>query len=241
MRTASAAWFLTAMLVGVATPAAAHDPDWKPTADKGEAEPGTTPAPHPIDESEPWPDPFAEERAWKVVVGAGGGYFIPWQGNGGRALTANLFGESPGGSVRVGGEFLYRSYETRFFDVNDVDTDTYEVNFVVHYIFNPGGVSPYLGFNTGLQVNKIRKTEVQDQRPVRVTDDLGVGWGFAVIAGLEIPLGDQLSLYGEARAGVAGQGTDDNKRRDGQGRHHRDGKTEDLGGATGVLGMRYRF
>ncbi len=236
MRRARAIWiFLTATLVSIATPAAAHDPDWKPDTEKGEAQSEATRVQEPVDESEPWPDPFAEERQWKAVVGVGGGYFVPWQGNGGHASTAHALAESPGGHFRLGGEFLYRSYETRFFDVNDVDTDTYEVNFVLHYLFNPGGISPYLGFNTGLQVNKIRKTEVQDRGRVRVSDDLGVGWGFAAIAGLEIPLGDHFAFYGEARAGVAFQETDDDR-----GRNH-GREQEDVGGATGVLGVRYRF
>ncbi len=226
--------FLTATLVSIAIPAAAHDPDWKPDTEKGEARSATTPAREPVDESEPWPDPFAEERRWKAVVGVGGGYFVPWQGNGGHASTVHVLAASPGGHFRVGGEFLYRSYETRIFDVNDVDIDTYEVNVALHYLFNPGGISPYLGLSTGLLVNKIRKTEVQDRRPeIRVSEDVGVGWGVAAIAGLEIPLSDHFAFYGEVRAGVAGQDTDQDD--------HGDRETEDVGGATGILGIRYRF
>ncbi len=236
MRIARAAWiFLAATLLSIAAPAEAHDPDWKPDTEKGEAQSAPTRTQEPVDESEPWPDPFAEERRWKAVVGAGGGYFVPWQGNGGHASTIHVLARSPGGHFRVGGEFLYRSYETRFFDVNDVDIDTYEVNFVAHYLFNPGGISPYLGLNTGLQVNKIRKTEVQDQRLVRISDDLGVGWGVAAIAGLEVPLGDHVAFSGEVRATLAEQDTDD---ADNGGD---DREAEDLGGATGLIGVRYRF
>lgn len=234
--------FVAATLACMATSAAAHDPDWKPDTEKtekGEAQGEGALPPASVDESEPWPDPFAEERKWKAVVGAGAGYFVPWQGDGGHASTAHLLAESPGGHVRVGGEFLYRSYETRIFDVSGVDTDTYEVSFLFHYLFNPGGLTPYVGFDTGLQVNKIRKTEVQASSAVRVTDDIGVGWGLAAIAGVELPLGDHFALYGEARAGIALQETDGGDTR-GR-RHDHDREDEDLGGATGILGVRYRF
>lgn len=219
-----------------ALPASAnHDPDWKPEGESGEAGRERADFPVPADESEPWPDPFAEERRWKVVAGAGGGYFVPWQGDGGHASTAHVFAASPSGHFRVGGEFLYRSYETRIFDVDGVDTDTYEVNFVLHYLFNPGGISPYVGFNTGLQLNKIRRTEVESEGQVRVADDAGVGWGLAAIAGVELPLGDHFALYGEVRAGVAEQVTEE------EGGRRDDREVEDVGGATGVLGIRYRF
>jgi len=225
--------------------ARAHDPDWKEgTADAPGAEAAPQEAPREgAPETEHWPDPFSEERSWgPIALGAAAGYFLPWQGNGGYAFTGNLLVSSPTGKVRLGAEMLYRSYETRIFDVNDVDVDSYEVNFVFHYLFNPKGVTPYLGFVTGFQVNKLRKTEVQDERPgIKVTDDVGAGWGLAAVLGLEVPLGDHFALYGEARAGIAYQQTsdeDDDYRYNGDYDHY---DSEDLGGATGVVGVRYRF
>ncbi len=223
----------------------AHDPDWKPEAgDDSKASPASAEQQTTKVEREKWPDPFAEERKWGPIhLGLAGGYFVPWQGNGGYAVTGHGLVSSPTGRIRFGGEVLYRSYESRIFDVNDVDVDTYEINFVFHYLFNPSGISPYVGGVTGFQINKIRKTEVQGQGPPfrRVTDDVGVGWGLAVLAGLEIPISDHLALYGEARVGLAYQQTSDEDNRHGSGRSHDNDDTEDLGGVTNVLGVRYRF
>lgn len=235
-----------AVLLGLSGTASAHDPDWDEKGKENTAAPSDeAPKDHDTDAKEPerWPDPFAEERKWgPVQVGGAAGYFVPWQGNGGYAVTGHVLVSSPTGVVRLGGEVLYRSYESRIFDVNDVDLDTYEVNFVFHYVFNPDGITPYVGLVTGFQINKLRKTEVQDQRPeVDVTDDTGAGWGMAAVAGIEIPLNEHFVLYGEARAGLAYQQTssddDDYSYYD----DYDDYDTEDLGGATGVIGFRYRF
>jgi hypothetical protein len=227
-----------------ATVAFAHDPDWKGDEPGDENAESETEAPEPTTVEEEWPDPFKKEREWgPVSVGIGAGAFVPWQGNAGSAVTGNVLVSSPTGHVRLGGELVYRSFESRFFDVNDVDVDSYQVSFVFHYLFNPEGFSPYLGFTTGFSVNKIRKTEVQDQQPVRVTDDVGAGLGLSALVGLELPVGEHFALYGEARIGLASQqtSTDDDEDEYGYNDSYDDYETEDIGGVTGVLGVRYRF
>jgi len=236
----------------LASSAGAHEPEREggrdgegPAAQNGRGEDAHPSVPG--DELyEGWSDPYADERRWRVQAGAGGGYFAPWQGDGGGQGRFEVLASSPSGHFRVGGEFVYREFETRLFDVSDVDVDAYHFDVVFHYVPTPGGFSPYVGGGLGLQVNDVDQREVTSGNPaIVVRDDVGLGFGVFAVLGLEVPLGERFALFAEGRASLALQavGRDD----DGFGYADYDENgvddvdIEDMGGASGTAGLRFRF
>ena len=231
---APVALVLAAAVALVAVPAAAHEVEAH-APDTTHEEPQPRPV---IEDFEDWPDPYAHERKWgPFEFGGGIGYHAPWQGRGGPLATAHFLVHSPTGRWRVGGELFHREYETRFFDLDNVDIDTYELNLVLHYIFFPGQISPYVGGVLGVHINDLSRREVERKDPNLVfDDDVGAGVGVAALVGIEIPLTPKVWLYSEGRVGLAFQsiGEDDVSGRS-------DSDEEDTGGASAVIGLRFRF
>ena len=194
-----------------------------------------------------WDDPYAAERQWTTHLGLGGGFFAPWQGDAKHQEQVELMATSPGGHFRIGGEFVFREFETRLFDVEDVDVDAYQLNLVMHWVLNPGGLTPYLGGGLGLHVNDVSKVDIERGNPaLDVRDDVGLGYGVFGVLGLELPVADRLALFAEGRLALSYQvtGVDDDDF-DTYADYYRRGvddvDAEDTGGASAVFGLRLRF
>jgi len=194
-----------------------------------------------------WEDPYAREREWSSHLGVGGGFFAPWQGDAKHQEQLELMAVSPSGRFRVGGEFVFREFETRMFDVEDVDVDAYQLNLVMHWVINPGGITPYLGGGLGLHANDVSKVDIERGNPgLDVRDDLGLGYGIFGVLGLELPVSDRLALFAEGRLSLSYQvvGIDDDDF-DTYTDYYNDGvddvDAEDTGGASAVFGLRLRF
>lgn len=200
--------------------------------------------------SKPPPARYGTRRKgdrWHAVLGGGAGFGEPWQGSGGVAANGHALASSPSGRFRIGVDFLYREWETRIFEVSDVDVDSYEINLVFHYVPFPKALAtPYVGAGLGIQIHDVSKTEVESASGFDVRDDTGLGYGFTGILGVEVSLGPHVGLFAEGRLTAAymltGEDEDDNELYADY--YHRgvdDVEVEDSGAATALGGIRLRF
>lgn len=242
---------LTFLVFLLAAPmAAAHPPHPYPDDADGTHERGH-PAAHPHADRR-------YHREWRAVgrparvhrprmqIGFGAGYFAPWQGRGGEQLQFEVLGRNASGHLRWGGEFVHRRFDTRFFGVDDVGVDNYQANVLMHFVANPGAVSPYIGGGIGVHVNDIRSRDVTSASALVVGDDVGVGYGLFGVIGIEAPVGDFLSFFVEGRLNLAGQATGTNDSAfagyvDHSDRRIDDHDFEDLGGGSAIAGVRLAF
>jgi hypothetical protein len=239
MHSSSVALF-SALLALATTPAGAHEPqphDYEPS-----------PRGAHLDGFDPDPDVGVDdpaEQGWSRRLGLGGGYFAPWQGEHGHQAQLELLAESPSGHFRIGGEFVHRQFDTRVFDVKSVEVNSYSFDLLMHYVLNPGGLTPYLGAGIGLQANDLSKRDLKRaSSALDVRDDVGLGYGLFGLLGLELPISRDAVLFAEGRLNLAYQITGRNGARV-YADYYKDGvdKTavEDLGGGSGVFGLRVRF
>ena len=91
--------------------------------------------------------------------------------------------------------------------------DTYDLRAVFRFVFNPGGLNPYLGFGAGLKLISLDDRALK--RAAGVPDSLastksyGVSGGLLGLLGLEFPvIGDSFMIFAEARADYAWEFTD---------------------------------
>jgi hypothetical protein len=227
------------LLVLAAAPATAHDP--KPHHHDD-------PYAHdPYAHDHPEPERYDRGRGWSTMLGLGGGYYAPWQGDSGHQAQFELLGVSPSGRFRIGGEFTYREFDTRVFDVKDVEVDAYSVDLLMHFVPNPGGFTPYFGVGLGLQANDFRKRDIQLGNPaLDVRDDIGLGFAVLGLLGLELPISPDVALFAEGRLNLAYQITGKNNVGN---RVYADwyeegadkAEVEDLGGGSAMFGVRFRF
>ena len=189
----------------------------------------------------------AHRSGWTQQLGAGGGWYAPWQGNDGHQVQVSILNTSPSGHFRFGAEFVHREFQTRIFDIDDVDVDSYQGNLVFHFVMNPGHFTPYVGAGIGLHANDVSKYDIERANPaLDVRDDVGLGYGAFAILGLELPLGTDLSLFAEGRLNLAYQvaGIDESAGHGYSDYYHDrvdDVITEDFGGGSAVFGARLRF
>ena len=171
----------------------------------------------------------------QVAASAGAGVFSPYKGTAGPSVLAQVLTSSH--LWRFGGEIEYRNYKSTLFDVDNVEINSVSLRGIVHYRLRAEGVVPYLGGGIGLNVNVIDAKKIE-RESFRLTDvsDAGVGIGFLVLGGVEIPLGARVSLFGEGRVGADVQLT---QQKNGGG--NGDIGVENLGGVTGVAGVRVYF
>jgi len=136
----------------------------------------------------------ADERG---AVSVGGGVFAPYDGNpGGTALLGAEGRVSK--HVSVGGEVEYRKSEMRISSIPDVNVDSVNLRALVRYTWFPGPVHPYVGAGAGLGVHSFDGTARVGSYRVGV-DGTGVGVGVLGLAGLDVPLGERVSLFAEGR------------------------------------------
>ena len=230
---------LTLALVLAAANARAHDPDWQepaaPPVPLPETLPEATTAPQPVED---WPDPYAADRKWGGMLGGGIAYFVPYEGIGGAGANIHGAAVSPSGQWRIGAELNQHEYQTSFFNLPNIDTETWEINAFFQWLpFPDKFATPYIGAGMGLHINLIDGDEVMRKDPTLTVDgDRGVGFGVFVVGGVEVPLGKYLALYAEGRASLAFQNiTFENQ----NGRIIR--KRENTGGGSGIGGIRIKF
>lgn len=226
-------------------PPAVNEPD--PGSRAPAAEPYAYPPfdpDQPYDPVEPAPQPARDGPG--VVVGVGGGVFQPWNGRLGGMGAVQGFASLLDGRLRVGGEFEGRTYRTEVFGVNDVDVQSYVLRPMAAWVFFPDRITPYLGLGLGLYVNVWDRSEIEAARPgLELSGNTGTAGGVTGLAGLEAPIGPHFAVFLEGRASAAIQFTTEcDTFRNVYGYQVRvcdDTRSDQLGGATGMLGVRYRF
>lgn len=165
-----------------------------------------------------------------ITGGVGG--LVPWRGEVGYSSIGQVLGSIFSERLRIGGEVEYRSYQTTSVGADDLGVTSYDGRAIVQIVPFPATISPYIGLGAGLNV-----VELDDDRLNRVhsaTDKkaIGVGIGGIGFAGVHVPMGHRVSLFGEARAGVAFDANDQLDQALGSKR---------LGGFSGMAGMRVSF
>ena len=168
----------------------------------------------------------------KLQLGASGGVFYPWHGDTGYEVGVSLMW--PFGSKRAwraGGEVSFRDASSEFFNVEDVDVKSIRISPQIHYVFKLGPVSPYLGVGLAIGINVIDPKKIERERPnVDVFSRVGGSFGAMGIVGIEVLLGDRLLAFVEGRVGADAQLTSSG-----------DIDVENIGGVSGIAGMRLLF
>jgi len=169
-------------------------------------------------------------------VSAQVGGFAPWHGNAGVMTSIQVMGSNASGRSRWGGEFEYRGYERTVLGVNDVDAGSYVLRGMWQYHFRPDAVvTPYLGLGVGITINTVDADKVDDALGHDARDSVGAGLDGVFLLGVayNIPGADYLSVFAEGRVGLAfdaaGEGSSN------------DVDFDNVGGASGSAGLRFRF
>lgn len=193
----------------------------------------------------------------ELFISAGAGVFDPWEGSAGHEVDLSFlttFG-SRIRHVRVGAELSHRSAEGEILKVQNVDFDSYRLSFVTHYRpLLDWFVEPYLGARVTAAINDSDGKRIERERPLKdVHHSETFGFGAAAIAGIDIPLGKHVVLYGETSFGADLLLIDAHNSS-----HHRGDNSDDwdlkifsdlrprtssenVGGVTGTAGLRIRF
>lgn len=169
-----------------------------------------------------------------MAVQAGG--FVPWQGDAGPSFLLQMLGSNASAKARFGGEFEYRRFDSKIIGVSDVDVESFVVRAVWQQHFVPDGpITPYIGLGLGLAVNDVDDHKVDRVKGRNVRSSTGAGPDGVFMLGIQakLPGVDYLSVYGEGRVGFTV---------DIIGRNDESGlESENLGGASGSAGLRFRF
>lgn len=180
----------------------------------------------------------------EIFLSAGGGVFDPWEGSVGYELDASVMTTIwKIKSLRLGGEFSYRSAEGEIIKVHNVDFDSYRLSFVAHYRPLLGWfLEPYLGGRVTTAINDSRDEYIERARPEkRVHDTPYFGLGAAAIAGIDIPFGNHFTVYGETSFGADLLLINAHHDTDTDAWLCSPNSTENIGGVTGTAGVRVRF
>ena len=86
----------------------------------------------------------------------------PWDGDTGFSVHGHLLFKPEDRPWRFGCEFEFRDYESEFFDVSDVDIQSYKLNGFINYLFTLDTIKPYAGLGISLAVNVIDDDEIDD-------------------------------------------------------------------------------
>lgn len=155
------------------------------------------------------------------ILSFGAGGVVPWEGDGGYSIVGSI-GYTPFSEhTRLALEFEYRSQDIKI-DLRDLDpsagvvklpVDTYDLRAVFRFVFNPGGLSPYLGFGGGLKLISLDDRALKSAAGVPdsflSTKSYGVSGGLLGLLGLEFPfVAGTLAVFVEARADYAWEFTD---------------------------------
>ena len=162
------------------------------------------------------------------------GGFAPWSGDAGVMTSVQLLGSGASGRSRWGGEFEYRNFDTKVQGVSNVDTSSYILRAMWQYHFRPEAVAtPYIGLGLGVTIAAIDDDKVNDALGNDSQDHNGGGLDGVFLQGVSvnIPGVDYMSVFAEGRLGLAFEASENNN----------DWDVEDVGGASGSAGVRFRF
>lgn len=188
----------------------------------------------------------------EMFVSAGAGVFDPWEGSPGHEVDASVLttlGQKIR-SVRIGGEFAYRSAEGEILKVHNVDFESYRVSFVAHYRpLLDWFIEPYIGGRLTVAYNDVDGGRIERVTGRGVNTSNMIGFGGAGLAGFDLPIGKHFALYGEVSLGadlllIDAHHSDDNTDSenwldlDSLEPHY---SSENVGGLTGTAGLRVRF
>jgi hypothetical protein len=178
-----------------------------------------------------------------TVLGAGGGVFVPWSGDAGFSVSTQVMGTVWKDHLRIGGEFEFRRFDTKIvgfsFDLfgnprsfSKATYENYNIRFLISYYPIPDAVvSPYVGFGMGIAIYAV-DNEAQTYR-----DEVSGGLGMLVSAGVEVPLGSsRVAWFAETRVGLNFDFWDDKLDDDGD-----NDQVDEVGGFTGMAGLRFKF
>lgn len=100
------------------------------------------------------------EESNDVVISGGGGIFYPFKGQSGVSGVIQAMGFlSP--QERVGVELEYRKYETKLFNAQDIDTQSYILRGIGQYFFRSHGITPYIGLGVNIALNVFDESEIE--------------------------------------------------------------------------------
>jgi len=169
-----------------------------------------------------------------VLTGAGG-WFEPWDGSGGFSVLGQALASlAHDGRFRVGGEFEYHRYETELFGASDIRMETFALRGIFNYVLLPSApVRPYVGAGLGTEFQHIDSHEIEKQKGDDKVQSFGSGLSILGILGVEVPLGQHLSVFAEGRLGYSMLVTIF--------KDTHDPAVEYTGGAHGLGGLRIRF
>jgi hypothetical protein len=167
-------------------------------------------------------------------VAAQVGGFVPWSGDAGVMTSVQILGSNASGRSRWGGEFEYREFDRTISGVNDVDVSSYVLRGIWQYHFRPDAVAtPYVGLGIGVTINAVDDDKVDDALGFDARDPVGAGLDGVFLLGVavNIPGAEYISVFAEGRLGLAfdAAGADG------------DIDVENVGGASGSAGLRFRF
>jgi len=169
-------------------------------------------------------------------VAAQVGGFVPWNGDAGVMTSIQVMGSNASGRSRWGGEFEYRGFERKISGVNDVDASSYVLRGLWQYHFRPDSVAtPYIGLGLGVTINVVDDDKVDDALGFNARDPVGAGLDGVFLLGvaMNIPGAEYMSIFAEGRVGLAfdaaGEGSSN------------DVDFDNVGGASGSAGLRFRF
>lgn len=176
--------------------------------------------------------PTADAR---LVLGAGSGYFEPWDGSGGFSVTGQILASiGKREKLRIGGEFEYHQFDTELFGAKNVDMKTFALRAIFHFFPLPEwAVKPYAGFGIGTEGQWVDDRKVEKDQGDDIVPQFGTGLSVLGILGAEVPLGEHVSLFAEGRVGYSMLLI---IRKDNDSLDH-----EDTGGVHGLGGIRIRF
>ena len=178
-----------------------------------------------------------------LILSAGAGGVVPWEGSGNYSAMGSIGFNPFSDYSRLVFEFEYRSQDTTVdlrgsgFGVIKLPLDTYDLRAIFQFVFNPGGLTPYVGLGGGFKLialdDRGLKVAIGLPPSIAATKSYGVAGGILGLVGFEFPIvGPSLALYVEARADYNWELTD------GTGAAV---DNDNLGAFVGMGGLRFSF
>lgn len=191
----------------------------------------------------------AEEPRHALSLGAGA--FVPFDGDTGVQGTFG-YERRIGSPFVVGAELEYRDYERDFFGVDDIETRSIVFRGIAKYAPLQGPLRPYIGAGIGIGVSVIDEDELEEAlllsgSDTQSLDEVALSLGILGLAGLDVMLAESFSLFVESRVSGDWRIAEERKVKvrgiPGGFRITSDTDVDvrNIGGFTGMAGVRWRF